>query len=106
MSDDLTLEKLEISKRLSALEKEVTQVCERIDAHVKAEDEMFKAMKTVIERHDKILFGSNGSWEGVAVRLDRLLQKEKQRDWVLKSCVLAIVGLLIETFWILTTKLQ
>lgn len=104
MSDELTLEKLEIAKRLSSLEKEVTQVCERIDAHVKAEDEMFKAMKEVIERHDKLLLGSNGSWEGIAVRLDRLLQKEKQRDFLLKSVVVAVIGLAVETFWLLATR--
>lgn len=77
---DLTLEKMEINTRLTTLETK------------------FDGMETMIKDIHTCLMGSNGA-AGLKIEVDRLKQKEKDRQthWLVIYPVMA--GLAVKEFW-------
>ena len=92
MSDDLTLEKLEISKRLSSVEITIAKL-ETSHDHVKCKvDEIHSA-----------LVGNNGSC-GLIKSVDRLDQTVRGWKDSVKLVWVSIIGLVLKSFWGLFDK--
>lgn len=86
MSDPiLTLEKMEIQKRLEAVETHMKEGTENRILLIQG----FKQIKESVERMEKILFGENGQ-QGLTHRMDAVLKIADGIKWVLTKIFLAI----------------
>ena len=84
MSDDLTLEKLEISKRLSQVETNLATMSTKLDVHA-------VQILALVQRHEELLHGSNGN-KGIVTRLDRVEQFKSGMEKHLLGLWTAVVG--------------
>lgn len=81
---DHTLEKLEISKRLSKVEVTMASI----------EGNLIR----MVEDHDKTLYGNNGQ-AGLKIHVDRINEKEKARTWTFRAMWGAITALAAKTIF-------
>jgi hypothetical protein len=89
MSDDLTLEKLEISKKIGTLEVAVGSLTENIKiSHT--------TMQNLLEKHNDSLYGDGNGKVGMNVRVDRLEQIEDNRKWHLRALWGSIVAAVLK----------
>lgn len=97
-SDEFTLEKLKISERLHETEIALTKFIERFDAHTEQDRMMADRILKIIERHDKMLVGTNGH-DGMKIEIDRLRQKSLMTSFIMGAITVATVGLLTKAIW-------
>ena len=104
MSDeDFTLEKLGISNRLHELEVTMVKFIERFDAHTEQDRLMADRITHLLERHDKMLLGTNGH-DGMKLDIDRLKQRSTALSFILGAITVTTVGLIVKAFWTIVTK--
>lgn len=89
--NDLTLEKLEVVKRLSAVESKLDVYLEKMHNHDEKDEKMFLAIKDNIDTLNKLMIG-DGTRKGVIERINNI---EGVFNHV-KAIWLAMIGFLVE----------
>ena len=87
--NDLTLEKIRVAERLTALEIVIKELSEKIS---NAESLFISHIA-----EDRRMFHGNGG-TGIMTRLDRIEQREKGREWTIRAIVVAILGVFGKMF--------
>lgn len=103
MSDDLTLEKLKISERLQKIEETMIKFMERFDAHTIQDHESAARLLLVLERHDRMLLGINGS-DGMKLDIDRLKQRSSATMFIMGGVAAAVIGLVVRALWMVLSS--
>lgn len=86
MSDDLTLEKLRIVQKLGEVSERLT----RIDGKFNLFEESMKNDRRKLNELGEDIWG-NGK-PGLKMNMDRMIQREKLRNWVMGSLTLVLMG--------------
>ena len=92
MENKYTLEKLEIVKRLGAVEQELIRVGEHLKSLMEQGKTSHEYLADMVKSHHRDLYGVNGS-PGIKISLDRVLQLEKNLSrhfWIIYGSL--IVG--------------
>lgn len=88
---DLTLEKLEVVKRLSALETKTDLLLARLESHADSDTRLFKVITENLEKLNTITIG-DGDKIGVLEEIRGMKEIEKNRRGHIKVFYVAIVG--------------
>jgi len=80
----------EIFKRLGGLEAKAFANGETLKAFAKIEEERGARMDKILDRHDKLILGNNGT-PGMKIDLDRLKQSHRFYTWLVKGTLMASV---------------
>lgn len=96
--DQLTLEKLEIHKRLSNLEIQTTKMLTHMETSQLLQSESLKSINHILERITKTVYGDNGDI-GLDKHVLMLNEEKKARAWHFRTIWACLVTLLINFFW-------
>lgn len=58
----------------------------------------------IVKRHESIIFGDNGSSNGLKIEVDRLKESKKNHEKHAVAAWSAAIGLVIKTFWDVLSK--
>ena len=97
MDQDLKNDLKAISERVGSLEIAIAHMTEQLRAHIEVDRAILLKLESLIDKHDRIIFGN--SEPGVKIRIDRLEEKEKARQWQFRSLWVAIMALLSKIFY-------
>jgi len=89
---DLSLEKLKIVDRLQATETAIALSTEATKTLTSQFKETMERMEQILNKHDDELYGREDR-AGIKISVDRLIQTERSRTWLLRVIVTAIIGL-------------
>lgn len=103
MTDSLTpQESREIFNRLGSLDAKTEANGEAIRSLAEAEKDRGDRLERLVDRHDKILLGNNGT-PGLKVELDRLARSYAFYSWMTRGALMAgitaIVGMVVGRFF-------
>lgn len=96
--DQLTLEKLEIHKRLSSLEIQSTKMLAHMETSQLMQTESLKSINQILERITKTVYGHNGDM-GLDKNVLILNEEKKARAWHFRTIWACLTTLLINFFW-------
>lgn len=92
MSADLSLEKLKIVDRLQSAETAIALSTEAMRNLTEQFKRTMQTMEQIIAKHNDELYGREDR-AGLKIAVDRLIQTERERTWIIRAIITAVVGL-------------
>lgn len=105
MEDSLTLEKLEIHKRLSNLEIQSAKMLAHMETAQKLQSQSLESINQILSKITHTLYGDKGDL-GIDKTVLILNEESKARKWHFRSLWACIITLLINFFWNHIVKLK
>lgn len=102
-SEQFTLEKMEINKRLQEIEKTLTSLDKTIATMTVIYTQTHEAMtrllseqSKIMQTHSTLLHGDGVNIKGLLNRIDMLEGIEENRRWTIKAMWTAIIGVIVK----------